>query len=143
MSADLLFNISQTIAIIGWGLLIFIPGWKSASWIIRRLFIPLLLSLIYLVVFLVNIGPAEGGFSSLAEIRMLFNNDYLLLIGWVHYLAFDLFVGTWLLNHGRKHNYNRFLIIPCLLLTLFAGPIGFLVYFLIHLIKSEKLMKLG
>ncbi len=42
-----------------------------------------------------HFGGSKGGSGSLAEVSMLFQDPWLLLAGWVHYLAFDLFIGSW------------------------------------------------
>ena len=41
-------------------------------------------------------GPPPGaGFDTLAGVRLLLSTPEALLAGWVHYLAFDLFIGAW------------------------------------------------
>ena len=57
--------------------------------------IPLTLAAIYLTLFVLHARESDGGFSSLAAVAQLFDNRWLLLAGWVHYLAFDLFIGAW------------------------------------------------
>jgi hypothetical protein len=74
---------------------------------------------------------AGGGFGSLAQVQVLFNVDALLLAGWVHYLAFDLFVGIWEVSDSRKAGLPQLLVVPCLILTLMAGPAGLALYFLV------------
>lgn len=56
----------------------------------------------------------------------------MLLAGWVHYLAFDLFVGTWEVQDAVKNSVSHLLVIPCLLLTFLFGPIGLLSYFAVR-----------
>ena len=58
----------------------------------------------------------------------LFSNPWLLLAGWIHYLAFDLFVGTWMVRDSLERRVPRLLVAPCLLLTFLFGPAGFLAY---------------
>jgi cytochrome bd-type quinol oxidase subunit 2 len=59
-------------------------------------------------------------------------------IGWIHYLAFDLFVGTWIARNADQHNIARWLQVPILFLTLMAGPIGLLLYLLLRQITGKK-----
>ena len=73
-------------------------------------------------------APAEGGFGTLAEVKALFRVDALLLAGWIHYLAFDLFVGAWIVRDSQTHDLRHLLVIPCLFFTLMAGPFGLLLY---------------
>lgn len=138
MTPDILFEISQTLALIGWGLLIFVPRWKSSVFIINRLILPLMFGLLYIFLILGNIFHSEGGFTSLEAIRQLFSNDALLLAGWVHYLAFDLFVGTWIVKNAQKLGIYHLWVIPCLILTFMAGPAGLIAYAGLHWYKTRR-----
>jgi len=53
----------------------------------------------------------------------------------VHYLAFDLFVGTWETRDAAGRGISRWLVAPCLLLTFLFGPIGWLSY---HLVRRAR-----
>jgi len=55
-----------------------------------------------------------------------------LLAGWVHYLAFDLFVGSWEARDALSHRIPHLAVIPCLLLTFLFGPAGLLLYLLLR-----------
>ena len=83
---------------------------------------------VYLGLFGLNLIGADGGFGSLAELARLFENPYLLLAGWVHFLAFDLFVGAWEVRDARRVGIAHLLVVPCLVLTFMAGPVGLLLY---------------
>ena len=63
----------------------------------NKLIIPGLIGVIYVVLMVVHLdaSPTDGGFGSLAGVARLFTVEGLLLAGWIHYLAFDLFVGSW------------------------------------------------
>ncbi len=54
-----------------------------------------------------------------------------MLAGWIHYLAFDLFVGSWEVSDARANGIHHLLVVPCLLATFMAGPIGLALYFAI------------
>jgi hypothetical protein len=71
---------------------------------------------------------AEGGFGSLDDVARLFRTPQLLLAGWLHYLAFDLFVGAWEVRTARRDGIPFPFIIPCLALTFLFGPAGYLVF---------------
>ena len=49
---------------------------------------------------------AEGGFSSLAAVSTLFADPWVLLAGWTHYLAFDLFIGGWEVRDARQRGVS-------------------------------------
>lgn len=128
------FSICGLLAMLGWAALVFLPGKSFAVNTFARLVIPGLIGVVYvgLMVLHRDLTPADGGFGSLAEVKALFQVDALLLAGWVHYLAFDLFVGSWEVSDARSRGVPHWLVIPCLLATLMAGPAGLLLYLLLR-----------
>lgn len=127
MSAETLFSAANMVALVGWLLLLVVPRNRMATTVAGTV-IPLLLAAVYLVVLAMNWGNARGSFSTLHGVAELFANPWLLLAGWVHYLAFDLFVGTWETRDAMAHGVPRWLLVPSLLLTFMFGPVGFLAY---------------
>ena len=73
-------------------------------------------------------GAEGGGFTSIDGVRTLFSSDVGMVIGWTHYLVFDLFIGAWEARDARRRSFHHGLLIPCLLLTFMLGPIGLLIY---------------
>ena len=71
---------------------------------------------------------AKGSFQSLAGVHQLFFNNWILLAGWVHYLAFDLFVGSWIVRDAQALKLAHYWVIPILPLTFILGPVGFMFY---------------
>jgi hypothetical protein len=131
MSPELAFTLCNAAVLPGWLLLIFSRRtWPS------ELFCPFVLpgtlAIGYVALLVSQWGRMDGGFSSLAEVAALFENRYALLAGWIHYLAFDLFVGSWEVRDARRLGVSRWLLIPCLVLTLFFGPAGLLSYLLVR-----------
>ena len=49
-------------------------------------------------------------------------------VGWVHFLAFDLFVGRWVYLDSRARGISAWLVSPILFVVLMFGPLGFLIY---------------
>ena len=143
MPADTLFFICNTAVMPVWLLLAVAPRWKVTEWISATSVVSLLLGGVYGLLFLSNVGQIEGGFGSLEEVKRLFANDYILLAGWVHYLAFDLFIGAWEVRDARLVGISHWLVVPCLAFTLMLGPVGLCMYFVlrwnkgIYLIGSE------
>lgn len=84
-------------------------------------------------------GEARGGFGSLREVALLFEHDWMLLAGWVHYLAFDLFVGSWQVRDARRLGIPHAAVLPCLVLTLFLGPVGWLLYLGVRTAVARRL----
>lgn len=136
------FNIANTLALPGWLWLIvwlFLPTKLQHQTRYGGLLLPVILSLMYCASALVHLSSANGGFDSLTNVLSLFSDAGATLVGWIHYLAFDLFVGWCLARHGIAHGVNRLLLIPCLLLTFMLGPVGLLLYGILfvsrHIVK--------
>ena len=128
MSWENLFSIASTVALAGWLALIFLPRWGRLIQGLRY-GIPGLLALAYTILIgLYFFGVEGGGFNSIAEVRKLFTSDPVLLGGWIHYLAFDLFVGTFIAERLDIQKVSRFLQAPILLATFIFGPVGYLLY---------------
>jgi Domain of unknown function (DUF4281) len=128
MSPDALFQFTGPPAILGWLALILSPLAPRAADAVAAVAIPALLSVAYTALILVHWSAAPGGFGSLAEVMALFTSPALALAGWVHYLAFDLFVGAWIARTARAERIPHLLILPCLVLTFLFGPAGFLAF---------------
>jgi hypothetical protein len=131
-SLDDAFALAGRLAILGWLSLVLLPRWRGVSAAFAGLIVPALLSLGYLVLIAVHWHEAQGGFGSLDSLAALFGSRPLLLAGWVHYLAFDLLLGNWLLRRAQTHAIPHWLMVPVLLLTLLFGPIGYLAYLLVE-----------
>jgi len=140
MSPATLFRVCSMLVLPGWLLLVFAPRWKWSARIIAGALIPLLLALVYLYLVVAHFGESEGGFGTLAEVSKLFQNPYALLAGWIHYLAFDLFIGSWEVRDAQRLGIHHLLVVPCLALTFLLGPIGLLLYFALRLIIKRRLV---
>ena len=104
------------------------------------LIIPIILGVTYAYLMFSFSGSAseDGGFGSLAEVKALFGVDALLLAGWIHYLAFDLFVGAWIVRDAQKEWISHWLVLPCLFFTLMAGPFGLLLYLVLRAANNAR-----
>ena len=127
-----LFLIMNNLALFGWVLLIAFPNWKGTRWVVLNGALSIFMSVVYLSIIVFMMPQTDGGFSSLEQVSKLFDNPYALLAGWVHYLAFDLFIGAWALQDSRQYQINHFVMVPVLLLTFILGPIGLLTYFILR-----------
>ena len=126
MTPDQIFSIANMTALGCWLLLIVLPG---KAWVNRiGVAVPVAFAVAYAVIMAVHFASSAGGFSSLPDVAMLFSNPWLLLAGWIHYLAFDLLAGSWEVRDARRHGISHLLVIPCLILTFLFGPAGWLLY---------------
>ena len=131
---ETIFSICGLLAMLGWAGLVLLPRVPLVVDVAARLVIPAVIGVVYLVVMVgsANQTPADGGFGSLAEVKALFSVNALLLGGWVHYLAFDLFVGAWEVRDAQRRGVHHLLVIPCLIATFMAGPAGLVLYLLLR-----------
>jgi hypothetical protein len=128
MNPDVLFRVCGNLAILGWLLLIFAGRLRVVAGLIAGLVIPSMIAVVYTGVIVFHWHERTGGFGSLSQVHGLFQNPWLLLGGWVHYLAFDLFVGAWEARDAKSRKISHYLVVPCLILTFLFGPIGLLLY---------------
>lgn len=113
-------------ALIGWIVLVagFQKGWgvRAARWVAIGL------AMSYVVVLGLHFGEADGGFGTLPEVMALFTNRWVALGGWVHYLAFDLFIGAWIVETGQREELAWWRVLPALPVTFLFGPAGLLLF---------------
>lgn len=133
------FALAGLLAMAGWaGLIVslFAPPVRPLAWPAAQLAIPAILAVAYILLIAEGIGAEGGGFGSIAEVRALFADDAALAAGWLHYLAFDLFVGGWIARDGIARGisgWKALLLLPCLALTFLFGPAGLLLYLVLRL----------
>jgi hypothetical protein len=124
VTPETLFSLASMAALPGWAILIFAPrrwGWLNA---IPTVALPLALSALYAALILTHFSEADGDFNSLAGVKSLFASDWALLAGWVHYLAFDMFVGGVLAARLDRVGLHRVFQAPILVLVFLFGPLG-------------------
>jgi hypothetical protein len=128
MPAETIFSAANMLAMAGWLTLLVAPRARLVHWHLAGLAIPVLLAVGYGVLLALHAPGAEGGFSSLAGVAALFRTEGVLLAGWLHYLAFDLFIGAWMCRRATAEGMNPWLVRLCLPPTFLAGPVGLLLF---------------
>lgn len=130
MGPDQLFRICNLVALGGWIVLIFFGPRRWASGLVTGFVIPLTFGVLYAGLVAIHYGDTPGGFGTLEGVASLFTNHWMLLAGWIHYLAFDLFIGSWEVRDAQEKGLNHLYVIPALGLTFMFGPAGLVLYFL-------------
>jgi hypothetical protein len=140
MTPSQVFSYVGMIAMPMWILMIFLPKWKVTKFLMDYKVVPILLGLIYAVYITKGILVLGGmmDFGSLASVMDLFTEENAVLAGWVHYLAFDLLIGMWMIDQNKNIGIHQVLMAPCLLGTFMFGPIGFLLFIILKTIKQKK-----
>ena len=137
MPLDLIFSAANALAMLGWIGLVVLPG---RTWVVNGIVgvaIPALLATAYTGLIAAFWADADGGFGSLADVHALFQTPGLLLAGWLHYLAFDLFVGAWEVRTARAEGIPHLFVVPALILTFMFGPAGLLLFLVLRTIVAQ------
>ena len=139
MSPDSIFQTCNTIAMVGWIVLLIIsPFWSGFDKFLIGIIITLF-AIVYAWLIFQVFSPGDfQKFGSLNGVMELFTDKTTVTAGWVHYLAFDLLTGIWIKKNAQKYNIHHLILIPCLLLTFMLGPIGLLLYLLVRSIKTNQ-----
>ena len=133
MDMERWFSLAGNLVLPGWLLLVFLPRWRYSARFVAPVLIPSILAVGYLTLFARNSSPADfSNFGSLAGVKSLFQIDALLLAGWIHYLAFDLFVGSWEVRDAQSVGVPHLAVVPCLFFTFMLGPVGLLAYLVLR-----------
>src|SRR5690606_39290850 len=97
-----LYGLTGMLIIVCWGLLILHPD-RSSRWItVPKFAVPTLFGLIYAGIMMAKFFDSGGGYGSIAAVRALFAHDDILLAGWLHYLAYDFFIGVLIAYHAER-----------------------------------------
>jgi hypothetical protein len=137
MSPEQAFSIANIVAVLCWLLLAVLPGRRWVTEIVTGKAVPMLFAVLYVAIVAMTFGQSEGSFSTLSGVAALFANPWLLLAGWLHYLAFDLLIGTWEARDARERGIPHILLVPCLFTTLMFGPAGWLLYMAIRTVRAR------
>jgi hypothetical protein len=139
---DTLFTIANVLITPIWLLMAIAPRWRVTEVLVRGLWVPLLIATLYLILVLTNVGATDGDFFSLDGVAKLFANRHVLLAGWVHYLCFDLVVGSWEYRDALRNDIPHWMLVPCLFLTLMWGPAGFMLYLAVRFLRTRETLAL-
>lgn len=139
MDWDLAFRLANMFALVAWAALVLLPRWPALLSAVMYLGVAVLClaytaALVGVVSGLLVAGEGGGGanFSTIDGVRAIFSSDAGVTIGWIHYLAFDLFVGLWIARDADAKSISRFIQAPILVLTLMAGPAGLLLWLILR-----------
>ncbi|MGB3737905.1 MAG: ABA4-like family protein [Pontixanthobacter sp.] len=141
-----MFNAGNIIALIAWALLILGPRKALVAAVILYCGVGLLclayaIGLLGLLTGTIDSGgsAAEAGFTTIEGVRAMSANDAGVAIGWLHYLAFDLFVGLWIAKDADAKDFTRIVQAPILMATFMAGPLGLLIWLAVREKRARSL----
>jgi uncharacterized membrane protein len=139
MTPEQVFSIANLVAMAAWIMLVVLPRQQWVTGVVTSVVVAGLFALLYaaIVVTTLSSAPDGGGFLTLAGVAALFSNPWILLAGWVHYLTFDLLIGTWEVRDSRERGVPHLLVVPCLIMTFLLGPAGWLLYMGVRSARSR------
>jgi hypothetical protein len=128
-----------------WLMLIIIPNSKFAQFFVNSIIVPLILSAAYIYTVYQAILMNEPIFDvfrlylSLDNLYILFATESFLLVFWLHFLALNLFLGSWISRDGIKYNMPRGLVFLPLILVYLTGPLGLVLYWIIRVFYAKRI----
>lgn len=140
MTDEMIFQVANNSVLPAWFLLAVAPRSVWTRRLIDLGIYPALLGVAYGVLLLIDQpGPQGANFSSLDGVARIFTSPKTLIAAWIHYLAFDLFVGAWVVRDAHRHGIAHPWTFPSLVGTLMLGPLGLLSWLLLRAALLRRL----
>lgn len=138
MDYELIFSSVGILSFIGWGALIAAPI-NARLMILGARAVGILLAIAYVLLLGAGWGvEPEVGYGSLAGVMEGMAAPVHMMTGWTHFLAFDLLIGSWIVERARASEINHLLVIPCLAVTFLFGPAGFLLFLALEAVHKGR-----
>jgi hypothetical protein len=127
---DTLFKLSGLTVLPFWALMIFLPRWRVTTRLMSTPLVCAAPAAFYAALVIPGFTEVWRAVSSpeLLGVAALLGSPVGATIAWLHFLAFDLFVGRWIYLDGRERGGAAWVMAPVLFMTLMLGPCGFLLY---------------
>lgn len=138
MTPETVFSIVNTTAFFSWIYLIAAARWTPSLFRIVRFAVPILFALVYVAAMLLAEPNEDGGFQTLAQVTSLFTQPWVVVAAWLHYLAFDFFVGCWILEKAKKEQIAHGWIVIPMIFTFLFGPVGLLLFLIFLGFRKRK-----
>ncbi len=140
MSWDLGYSLINALVIPAWALLLVLPNSPITRALVHSMLWPVLMGSIYAALLagsmFFGLSHPDAGFS-FEGVQALFDHPNGILVGWTHFLVFDLFVGAWIARDAKRCEISHIVTVPCLLGAFLFGPVGLLLYAIIRLISGK------
>ena len=137
---DTIFQLSSLLVMPFWFLVIFLPHWQWTKRIMGSLWVVVPMALLYALLVVPNMPMLLGDLMNptLGAISALLGTPEGATIGWIHFLAFDLFVGRWAYLDSREGGIPAWLASIALFFVLMFGPFGLILYLVIRSFASSR-----
>ena len=128
-----------------WFLLLFFPETKLCKIFVTSIFPILIFAVVDLYLIFefykagFNLFDSFNLFLGLDQLINLFSDSNYIIIFWIHFLAINLFCGSWIVRDYQKFGMSKYLTFIPLVLTYFIGPLGIFIYWLIRIFFSKRI----
>ena len=139
MLYETIFNIFNSGILLFWMLLLFFPKQSITQKVIAYPWVPLVIAFGYIYFMGVTSGTFSADFTSLNGLTKMFQNanPQGVAAGWLHYLAFDFWVGCWMLKNSQEKGVKHLWMLVPMLFTFMLGPVGIIIYTLVLLLQGK------
>ena len=128
-----------------WLMLIFFPQTKVCGLFVTSIIPTFILAIIY--VYLLYIFFFAGHdfdknfilYLSFYDLAELFEDNEFLILFWTHFLAINLFCGSWIVRDSQRFYISKILIFFPLIITYFIGPLGLFIYWVIRIFFAKRI----
>ena len=143
MIYETIFNIFNSGILFFWILLLVFPKKVFTQKVIAFPWVPLVIAIGYVYFLSTTTGIFSADFSSLYGLTEMFQNAKPrgVAAGWLHYLAFDFWVGCWMLKNSQEKRVKHVWMILPLICTFMLGPLGIILYTLVLLTQKKIIAK--
>lgn len=140
MSWELGYSLINALVVPAWALLLVLPRSPITKALVHSMLWPVLMGSIYATLLIASLafGQAHPDADfSFTGVQALFDHPNGVLVGWTHFLVFDLFVGAWIARDAQRQEISHIVTVPCLLAAFLFGPVGLLLYAVIRLFSGK------
>lgn len=139
MLYETIFNIFNSGILLFWMLLLFFPKQSITQKVIAYPWVPLVIAFGYIYFIGMTSGTFSADFTSLNGLTKMFQNanPQGVAAGWLHYLAFDFWVGCWMLKNSQEKGVKHLWMLVPMLFTFMLGPVGIIIYTLVLLLQGK------
>ena len=139
MLYETIFNIFNSGILLFWMLLLFFPKQSITQKVIAYPWVPLVIAFGYIYFMGMTSGTFSADFTSLNGLTKMFQNanPQGVAAGWLHYLAFDFWVGCWMLKNSQEKGVKHLWMLVPMLFTFMLGPVGMIIYTLVLLLQGK------
>lgn len=143
MDDESLFALLNYSVLPAWLLLAALPRWKGTRWVVHSGAYPVVLGLAYaILLFTDQPGPQGASFWTLEGVTRIFTTPHTIIACWLHYLIFDLFVGSWIARDAQRLGIRHAFVLPSLVLTLMFGPVGLISWLGVRAVARRRFLLL-